>query len=637
MIAKKLIVFAVLLCAFSISAFSTVYYVANNGNDANTGTITQPFITIQRAQTAVNAGDTVYIRGGTYAMTEAQINTYSTVFAYVTYLTKSGTAGKRINYWAYPSEKPVFDFSAVKPAGYRVYAFEVTGSYIYLKGLEVIGVQVTITDHTQSECFENQGSFNTYEMLSMHDGMAIGFYLTKGGNNLILNCDAYNNWDNVSENKLGGNTDGFGCHPYKQGVGYINNVFKGCRSWFNSDDGYDCINAFEATTFDSCWSFYNGYSQTFASLGDGNGFKAGGYGVATNPAVPAVIPRNNVRFCLSVRNKSSGFYANHHLGGSDWYNNSAYNNAINFNMLNRSADYTTDVPGYGHNLKNNLGYGARSSEYANIDFSLSDADSNYFNLPVTVANSDFLSTDQTLLMAPRQADGSLPNNNFMKLALGSDLINKGLDVGYHFNGTAPDLGCFESTYDANLPVTMVSFTATTNNVQVILNWQVTAQYKNKGWEIERTDATNLQGWTTIGFVAGNGNLVQTANFSFIDDKVTIGTYQYRLKQIDFDDNIKYSNIQLVKITAASSVQLSVYPVPVTSQSTIKYVLPQMANVQLCLYNAIGALISNLVNTNQIAGIYQIELNENLLKTSGFYTVKLVVDNKVTSCSFIKTR
>jgi len=441
---------------FSVPCFSTVYYVANNGDDTHAGTISQPFLTIQRAQTAVSAGDTVYVRGGLYSMTTAQVASYSSIWAYVTLLNKSGTSGHRINYWSYPGEQPVFDYTAITPAGFRINAFQVNASWIYIKGLEVKGVQVTITTHTQSECFENQGSNNIYEQLRMHDGKAIGFYLTKGGNNLILNCDAWNNWDNVSENGLGGNTDGFGCHPNKQGVGYTNNVFRGCRAWFNSDDGYDCINAFEAVTFENCWAFYNGYTTSFSSLGDGNGFKAGGYGVSTTPSVPAVIPRNTVRFCLAIRNKSNGFYSNHHLGGSNWYNNSAYNNAVNYNMLNRSADYTSDVAGYGHNLKNNLGYGGRSAEYSNIDFTLSNADTNYFNLAVTVSNADFLSTDQSLLTAARQPDGSLPVNNFMRLVSGSDCIDKGKNVGLSFNGAAPDLGCFETAGGARAAVTPVA-------------------------------------------------------------------------------------------------------------------------------------------------------------------------------------
>jgi hypothetical protein len=433
-----------LLTGFATPAFCKVYYVATNGNDASTGTISSPFLTIQRAQTSAAAGDTVYIRGGNYVMTTAQIAQYSSIWAYVTLLNKSGTSGNRIKYWNYPNEKPVFNYANIKPAGYRIHAFQVTGSWIHIKGIEVTGVQVTITTHTQSECFENQGSNNIYERLSMHDGKAIGFYLTKGGNNLILNCDAYNNWDNVSENGLGGNTDGFGFHPNNDLVGYTNNVFRGCRAWFNSDDGFDCINAFEAVTIENCWSFYNGYSTSFASLGDGNGFKIGGFGVSDFSNLPATIPRHVVRFCLAIRNKAAGFYANHHLGGNNWYNNTAYYNSVNYNMLNRSADYASDVPGYSHNLKNNLGWGARSTEYNNLNSSTSNVSFNYFTLSVTVNSSDFLSTDQSLLTAARQSDGSLPVNNFMHLVTSSDLINKGTNVGLAYTGSAPDLGCFES-------------------------------------------------------------------------------------------------------------------------------------------------------------------------------------------------
>jgi hypothetical protein len=438
---RKILLCLLLTSLSASSVFSSVYYVAANGNNSNAGTINKPFLTIQRAQEAVMPGDTVYVRGGTYVMSEAQIADYGGVWAYVTHITKSGSEGKRINYWAYPSEKPVFDYTNVKPANKRVSAFWVSASWIHFKGLEVTGVQVTIKTHTQSECFSNNGSNNIYEMLSMHDGQAIGFFLREGSNNLILNCDAYRNHDSTSENGRGGNTDGFGNHPQK---GSVNNVYKGCRAWFNSDDGYDCINASEATVFDHCWAFYNGYSTSFKSLGDGNGFKAGGYAYRPANEIATPIPRNTIMFCLSVNNKVNGFYSNHHRQGSDWYNNSAYMNATNYNMLNRLPDNSSDVPGFAHKMRNNLGFAARGAEVSNLDSSKSDVTSNYFNLPVTVTAIDFVSLDTALLTAPRQVDGSLPDNGFMRLKPNSKLIDKGEKVGFPYNGAAPDLGCFES-------------------------------------------------------------------------------------------------------------------------------------------------------------------------------------------------
>ncbi|MVT09106.1 right-handed parallel beta-helix repeat-containing protein [Chitinophaga tropicalis] len=420
------------------------YYVAPTGNDNNDGSVNSPFLTIQRAQTAAIAGDIVYIRGGNYVMSEAQIARTESLYACVTYLNKSGTASARIQYLAYPGEKPVFDFSNVKPAEKRITAFLITGSYITIKGLDVKGVQVTLTGHTQSECFRNEGSNNIYEGLKMHDGKANGFYLTKGGNNLVLNCDAYNNWDDVSEDKKGGNVDGFGCHPNKSGAGYTGNVFRGCRAWFNSDDGFDCINAMEAITFDNCWSFHNGYSPSFVKLANGLGFKIGGFGVTDFSRVPPVIPRHTVKFCLAVENRTAGFYANHHLGGTDWYNNTAYKNPVNYNMLNRSADYTADVPGYGHTLKNNLGYKATSSEIINIDLAKCNVSNNYFQLSnISITDADFASLTASLLTQARNADFTLPVNDFLHLAAGSDLVDKGIDAGLPYSGNSPDLGCFE--------------------------------------------------------------------------------------------------------------------------------------------------------------------------------------------------
>jgi hypothetical protein len=417
------------------------YYVAPDGSDEASGTLEKPFATVPRAQQAVRAGDTVYLRGGTYQIKESQIAERKGSFAYVITLDKSGAPDKRITYRAYQNEKPVFDFSSVKPEGLRVYAFSVSGSWLHFQGIEVTGVQVTIKEHTQSICFESNGSNNIFERLSMHDNQAIGIYHVRGSDNLFLNCDAWNNYDYTSEGGKGGNVDGFGCHPNKGSTG---NVLRGCRAWFNSDDGFDLINAFESVTFENCWSFNNGLSPQGQSRADGNGFKAGGYGLNPNPAkVPNPIPRHIIRFCVAVGNKASGFYANHHPGGSDWFNNTAYRNGINFNMLNRVLDTQTDVDGFDHKLRNNLGYKARSKEVANFDTAQNDAANNSFDLDLKISDKDFVSVDETELTRPRQSKGDLPVIDFLHPAAQGALEDKGVDLGFPFHGAAPDLGACE--------------------------------------------------------------------------------------------------------------------------------------------------------------------------------------------------
>ena len=435
----SLLIVFVLLAFVSTRAIADSWYVATTGSDESSGSIEQPFATIQRAQMAAEPGDTVFIRGGTYGMTEAQLEQRRGLFARLIVLGKSGSSGKPITYRAYQDERPVFDCSDVKPRDRRVTAFYVSGSWLHLSGLEVIGVQVTIKTHTQSICFESQGSHNIFERLSMHDGQAIGIYHVRGSDNLFLNCDAWNNWDQTSEDGHGGNVDGFGCHPPRGSTG---NLFRGCRAWYNSDDGYDCISAHEPVTFENCWAAYNGLSADGKKLADGNGFKAGGYGSTAASNLPKTIPRHVVRFCVAVGNKNSGFYANHHPGGCDWLHNTAFKNGANFNMLGRLADNRTDVDGYGHRLINNLSYPSRR-DVARMNAAECELAGNSFTLGLKLSDQDFISLNEKEFLQPRQPDGSLSRVGFLRPAEDSTLIDAGVECGLPFHGAKPDIGAFE--------------------------------------------------------------------------------------------------------------------------------------------------------------------------------------------------
>lgn len=399
------------LAVFTRTAASGAdWYVATSGSDEAPGTLEQPFASVQRAQKSVQAGDTVYLRGGTYRMAESQIAWRRGIFASLIVLDKSGTADAPITYTAYQEEEPVFDCSQVRPEGQRVTAFLVSGSWLRVRGITVTGVQVTMRGHTQSICFESQGSHNVLEQLRLHDSQAIGIYHVRGSDNLFLNCDAWNNWDYTSEDGKGGNADGFGCHPPKGSTG---NIFRGCRAWFNSDDGYDCLGAQEPVVFEDCWAAYSGWNAKWERLADGNGFKAGGYGSRPANELPSPIPRHVVRGCLAIGNRSSGFYANHHPGGCDWIGNMAYRNGSNFNMLGRLLDNRTDVPGTGHKLVGNVSYGSKR-DLVMIEEGRCELRGNSWTSGKKLAAADFASLDEAEFFQPREKDGSLPKIAPMK-------------------------------------------------------------------------------------------------------------------------------------------------------------------------------------------------------------------------------
>ena len=443
-------------------------FVSPDGVDTNEGTLENPFWSVQKAQELAEPGDTVFIRGGEYIMQDSDISMVEDdLFACISFLNKSGLEGKRINYWAYRDEKPHFNFSSVKPLNQRVVAFWVSGDHLHLKGIEITGVQITITSHTESYCVYSWGNHNVFENISMHDNKGTGLRHRKGGYNLFLNCDAYRNHDDVSENKKGDNVDGFGCHPTKGGKG---NIFRGCRAWLNSDDGFDCIRSFESIVFENCWAGYNGYDEDFERLGDGNGFKIGGYGYDDESRQPDTIPRNDVFFCVAFRNKANGFYANHHLGGNKWYNNTAFNNSRNFNMVNRESpeSQNIDVDGYDHVLINNLGYDGRSGETKHIDASLNILTTNSFDSNIELTEEDFFSIDETQLLAERKPDGSLPDVEFMTFRPTSNLMDAGTDIGFDFLGAAPELGAFEQSLP-KVVVTVLSLNHDTEHITIYPN------------------------------------------------------------------------------------------------------------------------------------------------------------------------
>lgn len=410
----KIGILAALLLPLPI--YAATYYVSPNGNDSNAGTQSSPFKTMAKGQTAASAGDTVYIRGGNYSF--ASSSAINGVL-----LNKSGSQGNPIRYFAYPGEKPVFDFSKMT-AQDRITGIRVTGSWIHIKGLELKGVPQNITTANESWGIYNTGSNNTYEALNLHHHMGPGLFIGAGSYNLVLNCDSHHNYDPKSKAGAGENADGFGCHG--KGTG---NVFRGCRAWWNTDDGYDSISSQGTCLFEDSWAFYNGYMpDTFNGVKNGNGFKAGGYGTGTVPSNP---PVHTIRNCLAFQNRAAGFYANHHPVACIWQNNTGYKNGVNFNMLGLNSNVGV--------LRNNLAYGGTTlSNGSGID-----AKNNSWNLSVSISDADFESVSTAGVDGARRADGSLPDIGFMKLRAGSDLINKGVNVGLPYVGSAPDLGAFE--------------------------------------------------------------------------------------------------------------------------------------------------------------------------------------------------
>jgi hypothetical protein len=417
-------------------AHAATFYVAPapTGSDTNEGSEAAPFASMARAQTAAQAGDTVYFRAGTYSYTKGTTTCSSgtaTISGVV--LDKDGSEGNPIRYFAYPGELPVFDFDGIRDSC-RIKGILVSADYVHLKGLEIKGVRQNNDLNHESWGVWIQGSHNVFEALDVHHIMGAGIFIQRGSDNLVLNCDSHHNLDEHTSNGAGESADGFGCHV---SAGETGNVFRGCRAWWNADDGYDFINADAACTVEHSWAWFNGYvPDSMEGIGNGNGFKGGGYGAdpADFPADPA---EHTTRHCLAFANKAAGFYANHHPDKLFFHNNTAFDNHPNFNMLGMNGSGADITVG---EYRNNVALGGTLFSNRN---GADEANNAWTIAGVMVSEADFQSVATTGMDAPRQADGSLPVLPNFRLAEGSDLIDKGVDLGLPFAGSAPDLGAFE--------------------------------------------------------------------------------------------------------------------------------------------------------------------------------------------------
>lgn len=408
----------------SMEASAKDYYLAPGGT-GNGMTIDKPFGDPIKAFAALKAGDVLYVRGGTYYLSQTiKVN-------------QTGTADKRICVFAYPgdTERPVFDFSgqprstSTEAASYRGVMHNIGANYWHYRGLDFC--------HAADNGMKLEGSYCVVELCRFYGnedtGLQQGFGKDSKGNNtrntefkygrynIIVNCDAYDNHDPWTN---GGNADGFAIKLYP-GPG---NEFHGCRAWHNSDDGWDLYYTVFPIVVDNCWVLNNGFDK-----GNANGFKMGGCkqgGTSTGAHV--------FKNCIAAFHAKKGFDQNHHREGSYLINDLSFGNGINYG-------YNMEKPDYGNwVLRNCVGfaYGSQKME-RNSAFTIAPdidnctwttldhtnpmgekASSNGTSYSKTIGNyaSEYEDLSYETAIGDRQENGELPLK-FGRLKAGSKLID----------------------------------------------------------------------------------------------------------------------------------------------------------------------------------------------------------------------
>ena len=183
-------------------------------------------------------------------------------------------------------------------------------------------------------------------------------------------------------------------------------------------------------------------------------------------------------------------------------------------------------------------------------------------------------------------------------------------------------GLWETDIEAALPVVLSSFISTVIGRNVKIDWVTASEQNNYGFDIERKIVTG--NFIKIGFIQGKGTVTTPSNYSFVDRNLQTGKYQYRLKQIDYNGNIKYHNLSgQVEVGIPAEFSLSQnYPNPFNPRTRISFAIPYESKVNLIIFDITGREVIRLIN-NEIKkeGYYEAELDGSKL-ASGIYFYRI---------------
>ena len=139
-----------------------------------------------------------------------------------------------------------------------------------------------------------------------------------------------------------------------------------------------------------------------------------------------------------------------------------------------------------------------------------------------------------------------------------------------------------------LPLEMTGFMGEQTKDGNALSWTTLSEEATIKFVIERSE--NADDFTAIGEVAAKGARNSGADYNFLDAKAGTGIHYYRLKAVDVDGNVSYS--EMIALGSKGNISnFNVYPNPAANEIHFAYQLLQ-ANTQATLkvYSMTGALM-----------------------------------------------
>ncbi|MBI5060348.1 T9SS type A sorting domain-containing protein [candidate division KSB1 bacterium] len=193
-------------------------------------------------------------------------------------------------------------------------------------------------------------------------------------------------------------------------------------------------------------------------------------------------------------------------------------------------------------------------------------------------------------------------------------------------------GCFCLTFERQLAVNLLDFSALAGDREVQLNWTTASETDNQRFEIVRNG-------NTVTTLEGAGNSTTERHYSWTDSDVVNGTeYSYELVAVDvngnrgvLDQTAATPNSTVGVVTEYALLQN--FPNPFNPETQIAFDLLQDGFASLKVYNLLGQQIASLANSNMSAGHHVVSFDGSAF-ASGVYLYKLDVNGFSATKKFV---
>ena len=190
-----------------------------------------------------------------------------------------------------------------------------------------------------------------------------------------------------------------------------------------------------------------------------------------------------------------------------------------------------------------------------------------------------------------------------------------------------------------LPVQLSSFAVLpVGDRSVRVAWTTLSEIKSYGFTVERgAAATGSFSAIASSFTSGAGTSLATHSYSWVDNGVAPGSYEYRLGQADLDGTVHYSESRAVTVplnsadraqpaVASAAGLLQNFPNPFNPATSISYRLSTNSLVTMTVYDAAGREVARLLNRQQGPGSFTVTWDARSA-ASGMYICRLQAEGR----------